>query len=71
MIKLVTQNSYFEKKPNKSRWVEFFKNPSIVRVHPKSTHGCTLIWGNKYMARIIEVHHYIIDQMKILKLTTM
>jgi hypothetical protein len=43
------------------------KYPSIVWVHPKSTHGCPLIWGNKYMARIIEVHDYIIDQMKILK----
>jgi hypothetical protein len=33
MIKLVTQNSYFEKKPNKFRWVEL-----------KNTHqlyGCT------------------------------
>jgi hypothetical protein len=43
------------------------KTPSIAWVHQKSTHGCPLSWGNKYMARIIEVHDYVIDQMKVLK----
>jgi len=47
--------------------VKIQKSPSIAWMHPKSTHGCPLTWGNKYMARIIEVHDYIIDQMKVLK----
>ncbi len=46
MIKLVTQNSYFEKKLNK-QMSRFQNNPSIGWVHPKSTHAHPLPWGNK------------------------
>ncbi len=46
MIKFVTQNSYFEKKPKK-QMRRFQNNPSIGSVHPKSTHACPLAWDNK------------------------
>ncbi len=45
MIKLVTQHSYFEKKPNKQMG-RFHNNPSIGWVHTKSTHVHPLAWGN-------------------------
>ncbi len=46
MIKLVTQHSYFEKKPNKQMG-RLQNNPSIGWVHPKSTHARPLAWANK------------------------
>jgi hypothetical protein len=45
MIKSVTQHSYFEKKPNKLMG-RLQNNPSIGRVHPKSTHARPLAWDN-------------------------
>jgi hypothetical protein len=45
MIKLVTQHSYFERKPNKEM-SKFKKNPSIGWVHPKSTHAHPIVQGN-------------------------
>ncbi len=45
MIKLVTQHSYFEKKPNKQMG-RFQNNPSMRWVQPKSTHARPLAWGN-------------------------
>jgi hypothetical protein len=48
MIKSVTQRSYFEKKPNKQMG-KLQKDPLIGWVHPKSTHGRPLAWGNKYI----------------------
>jgi len=43
MIKSVTQNSYFKKKPNKEMG-RLQNNPSMGWVHPK--HGHPLAWGN-------------------------
>jgi hypothetical protein len=47
MIKSITQHSYFEKKPNKQMG-RTQNNPSIVWVHPKSTHAWPLASGNKF-----------------------
>ncbi len=46
MIKLATQHSYFEKKPNKQMG-RLQNNPWIGWVHPKSAHVCLSAWGNK------------------------
>jgi hypothetical protein len=46
MIKSITQNSYFEKEPNKYMG-RLQNNPSIGWVHPKFTHVHPLAWGNK------------------------
>jgi len=51
MLKLVTQYSYFEKKPHK-KMGRFQNNTSIGWVHPKSTHVLPLAWGNKKIRKL-------------------